>query len=246
MPPHTENMVKEYANPPIMEVICEFRLTRDSNWDLTIPGIIYEKVKDEFSNKEQKFIQIPPNLPDNPHSFDLIRFLTDNRKMFIQVAPHILAVNCLKPYPSWKRFRPQITKAFQALVESIDVKGFQRIGLRYVNHIEIHGQEIKLDKYFNFRPFLGEKLPQQMSNFFVGCVLPFEESDACKIEFINEDVKDPNQQSFFLDLDYHYSKKDSISKDQALKWVDKAHEQIQQVFEGCITDDLRKLFNEVS
>jgi len=45
-------MVKKYAKPPIVEAVCEFRLTHDTRWDLTVPGLLYEKLKASFPQKE--------------------------------------------------------------------------------------------------------------------------------------------------------------------------------------------------
>lgn len=50
-------MGKKYKNPPIVEVVCEFRLSDDTLWDLTIPGLLYEKLKDEFLHREQRLFQ---------------------------------------------------------------------------------------------------------------------------------------------------------------------------------------------
>jgi hypothetical protein len=48
---------RRYAAPPLIEAVCELRLTPDTQWDLTIPGMIYEKVKDDFPNREQRLAQ---------------------------------------------------------------------------------------------------------------------------------------------------------------------------------------------
>jgi hypothetical protein len=33
-------MGKSYAKPPIVEAVCEFRLSPDTEWDLTVPGLV--------------------------------------------------------------------------------------------------------------------------------------------------------------------------------------------------------------
>ena len=93
--------------------------------------------------------------------------------MFIQIGPHLLAINCLKPYPSWQGFKPRIEEAFNALVTSIDIKGFARIGHERLIELKFHFAQVNLDDYFEFRPFLGTRLPQDMRSFIIGCVLPF-------------------------------------------------------------------------
>ena len=47
-------MGRRYKNPPIVEALCEFEFISSQPWDLTIPGLIYEKVKDEFPDKRQQ------------------------------------------------------------------------------------------------------------------------------------------------------------------------------------------------
>ncbi|MGQ0654564.1 MAG: TIGR04255 family protein [Betaproteobacteria bacterium] len=52
-------MPKKYKNPPIIEAICEFRFSETSPWDLTIPGLIYELVKDKFPKRVQSAMALP-------------------------------------------------------------------------------------------------------------------------------------------------------------------------------------------
>ena len=245
-------MSRKYINKPIIEAVCEFRLTSDSNWDLTIPGMIYEKIKDEFPHKEQRLVQdaeiikVPQGIQQRLTANERILFFTDDRKIFIQVGRHLLAINCLKPYPSWDQFRPKIEKAFNALVNTILVNEFQRIGLRYINLIQIPGQAIDLDKNFEFRPFLGSRLPQNMANFLIRCVLPFFDGrDSCTIQLTNAVPEQPESSAFILDLDYFNTPPQAVSVNQALNWVENAHLQVEKSFEGCITEDLRMIFQEV-
>ena len=41
----------QYNNPPIREVVCEFRFEEGSPWDLSVPGLIYSKMADEFPRR---------------------------------------------------------------------------------------------------------------------------------------------------------------------------------------------------
>ena len=90
-------MSRKYPNPPIIQAVCEFHLTPDSKWDLTIPGSIYEKVSKEFPNKEQRLIQEvdttqnPQGIQQQVRTSERVLFLTDDRKTFIQIGPHLLS-----------------------------------------------------------------------------------------------------------------------------------------------------------
>lgn len=245
-------MGKKYANPPIIEAVCEFRLTSDSKWDLTIPGLVYEKVSKEFPNKEERLIQkieathSPQGKKEQISREERILFLTNDRKTFIQIGSHLLAINCLRPYPTWNGFKPKIENGFNTLANIVDIKGLQRIGLRYINRIEIPGPSVNLDDYFGFRPFIGRNLPQVMENFIVGCKFPSsDEQDICRVQLTNATPEKPGNSAFLLDLDYFLSRPQAVSPDKALEWVQMAHQQVENIFEGCITDHLREVFQEV-
>ncbi len=245
-------MGKKYAEPPVIEAVCEFKLPADSEWDLTIPGLIYERVSAEFPHKEQHLVQ-EVNMKQSSegtqhqiHTSERAVFLSDDRKAFLQMGPHLLAVNCLKPYPSWVGFKPRIENAFRALTNTVRFETLQRIGLRYINRIEIPSQSLDLDEYFEFRPFLGENLPQDMANFIVGCMLPFNERrDCCKVQLTNVVPEEPGDTAFLLDLDYFLVRPQAIPVNGALEWVEQAHEQVETLFEGCISARLRERFEEV-
>lgn len=242
---------KKYANPPVIEAVCEFRFSAETSWDLAIHGLVYEKVADEFPTREPRIVKEmettpgPQGVEQKVVTSERIVLLSPDRSRFVQLGPRLLAINCLKPYPSWSAFKPNIDKAFDAVASKVDIKGLQRIGLRYINRIEIPGQSVDLDEHFDFRPYLGENLPQQMLTFIVGSVLPFhDERDTCKVQLTRAVSDKTDTGAFLLDLDYSLAQPEAVAPTAALEWVDAAHQEVEAVFEGCITDSLRTLFEE--
>jgi len=58
-------MVK-YNNTPIIESLCEIKFSDDTKWDPTVPGLVFEGVKELYPQKEQRIIQeININTPMN-------------------------------------------------------------------------------------------------------------------------------------------------------------------------------------
>ncbi|WP_279165294.1 TIGR04255 family protein [Thermus scotoductus] len=148
-------MGKKYRNPPLVEAICEFRLTQNTHWDLMIPGLFYEGVKNEFPHREQRsvqelqLIQGPQGIRQELRVSERALLFSPDRKLVIQLGPHILVVNALKPYPTWEGFKPRIEMAWKKLQEIMDVQGLERIGLRYINRIELpQKEEIRLSDSF--------------------------------------------------------------------------------------------------
>ena len=246
-------MGKKYLHPPIVEAACEFRLHQETLWDLTIPGLLYEKFKEGFTRKQQYHIQevqlhqTPQGLKQEVIDKDIVRFIGDNKEnVFIQVGPQILSIHCLQPYITWTAFKPIIYRAWSHLAEVFSSPiSFQRIGLRYINRIFIPDKTVDLPSYFEFRPYLGKDLPQELAGFTVVSFIPFQKRrDLCRLRIINEASNQSESPTFILDLDYFIGTQEGFPYDQAKDWIDTAHANIETVFEGCITDRLRSIFGE--
>lgn len=246
-------MGRRYANPPIEEVVCEFRLTHETRWDLTVPGLLYEKLKESFPQKEQRLIQEveftqgPEGLQQQIRMSERLLFFTEDRKMLVQVGPRLLAVNALKPYPHWEVFRPRIAMVWKILQDTIEVQGLERIGLRYINRIELPAQDVALNEYFEFYPFVGTRLPRHTTSFLVGVEFSYaDDRDRCRVQLAPVLVSGTEgKAAFILDLDYFLARRRGVAVADVLNWIEEAHSQVEEVFEGCITDKLRNIFEEV-
>jgi len=246
-------MSRKYKEPPIVEAVCEFRFQPSSPWDITIPGLVFEKIQKDFPNREPVkqfeigFSSTEEGVQQQVITADRIRFLSQDRKSMVQVGPDLLAVNRLKPYVSWQAFEPMIKQGFNAYLESAKPKGIQRIGLRYINRIEIPGERIKLEDYFEFYPYIGEKLPQEVGPFIVGIQIGYEQlRDMLKVLLVSVETSPPQKIGVSLDLDYFLLKPGSVPLTEVFNWIKLAHDNVEEVFEACIKEKLRQMFQEVS
>jgi len=241
-------MGRRYRNPPIIEALCEFRFEPDSPWDLAMPGLIYERVREAFPERRQAKmfdVGIAPETFGQIRTTDRMQFLDEDEKAIIQVGPHFLAVNHLEPYPSWEEFLPLMEKGLEAYCDVADPKNIYRIGLRYINHIEFAKQRIDLEEYFEFHPFVGPNLPQEFGPFIVGIQIAYDNSDILKITLATAPTETPDIIAVALDLDYFLVKPGEVVLNNVFEWVNVAHDRIEGAFEACITNRLRQTFEEV-
>lgn len=245
-------MGRKYTKPPLIEAVCEFIFTPATAWDPSGPERIYDKVKHAFPREEKRVIQelevtqTPEGLKQALKSSDRWVFLSEDGNEFVQVDSRLLAINRLKPYLSWEAFKPHIELAFRSVMDVLGIHDIQRIGLRYINRIEIPSMSVTLDDYFDFRPYTGDRLPKEMSAFRLGSLFAFQEGrDVCKVELANAIAERLETTAFVLDIDYFLSEPQVVPPDQALSWAAQAHGQVESVFESCVTDRLRALFGEV-
>jgi|SRR6266436_7482744 len=244
-------MSRKYKTSPIIEALCQFQFGPDTTWDLTIPGLVYEKVKNTFPNRNQ-VAQINIGLAANAQiigqqigALPLMQFLSENGNTLMQVGQNLLTINQLNPYSSWEEFLPLIEQGLKAYEETAHPKNIQRIALQYLNRFEFENP-IKLEDYLNFYPFLGKELPQDFGVFVVGVQIPFEDSfDLMNLQLTTVNSETPNTIAMILDLNYVLIKPENITLVGALEWVDKAHKHVEDIFEACITDQMRQRFQEV-
>jgi uncharacterized protein (TIGR04255 family) len=213
--------------------------------------LLYERLKKSFPQKEQRMIQEvelmqgPEGLRQQIRTSERVMFFTEDKKMLVQVGPRLLVINVLKPYPHWEGFKPHIDMAWKSLQEAIEVQGLERVGLRYINHIELPAQSVELAEYFEFYPYVGQRLPQQMVSFLAGVEFSYaDDRDHCRVQ-LTPIPGSGGKSLFMLDIDYFLVQPGAVKVIDALAWVEEAHSRVEEVFEGCITDKLREMFEEV-
>src|SRR2546430_2882803 len=132
-------MSRRYQASPIIEAICQFQFEPNTPWDLTIPGLIYERVQNSFPKRNQ-IAQINIGIAGNPQMIGqqigvlpLIQFLREDGNAVIQVGQHLLTINQLKPYSTWQEFLPLIKQGLDAYKEVAHPENIQRVALQYLN-----------------------------------------------------------------------------------------------------------------
>ncbi len=242
-------MSRRYEAAPIVEAICEFQFEPGPPWDLAIPGLIYEQLKDVFPLRKQ-IAQIGTVIVGNisPTQFGaipLIQFLNENKNTLVQVGQNLLTVNQLYPYTSWEEFQPQIGQGLQAYVTVAKPKRVDTVTLRYINRITFR-HAIELEDYFNIRPVLDHTFSGDFRSFIVGIQLPVKNTqNTINIQLGTIEVDEPDAMTIVLDIHYVLSHLESFEFGAVLAEIDTGHTKVEEIFEACITDRLRQKFKEV-
>ena len=89
-------------------------------------------------------------------------------------------------------------------------------------------------------------MPQNMKGFIVGSLFPFaeDEHDLCRVELKTAKPEHQDHAACSLMLDYFLAKPQTVSATEVQTWIEKAHENLETTFEGCITKGLRAPFVE--
>ena len=127
-------------------------------------------------------------------------------------------------------------------------QAFQRIGLRYINDIELppSTEPINIYDYIRFGVIATiEGLPNEFTALSVQMDMPFHGTrDNLSISVVCPAGEEWQQRHIQLDLDYQLRLYREVPLEEAEAWLNQAHSTINTVFEGVIRDTLRQQFNE--
>lgn len=245
-------MPRKYKNPPVKEVVCEFRFEQDFEWNLSFPGLIYSELKDLFPKRDQsKQFELSidstqaKSIKQTFQAVDRLLLTNETENIKTQIGPYLLAVNHLRPYSSWNTFIPVIERAVASFIKVTEAKLIKRSGLRYINIFSWNENIVKLEEFFNFYPFLGPGLPQQHRAFISGVILDKGNGNLLKLELQSALPEPGFPSSFVNDLDYYSETQYPASIEQMMKWLSSAHAEIEDTFEKTITEELRKTFGGI-
>lgn len=245
-------MARRYEHPPVDEAICEFRFDPDSPWDLAIPGLVYEKLRGDLPKRQPTSALEATTRQAGPDTIeqqwvqvDRLRLLSEDEKTVAQISPHLLAVNRLRPYTGWEEFLPLVAKSLTAYQEVANPEGLQQISVRYINRFNFK-DPLELEDFFDFYPFVGQRLPQNLSSFIVGIQSTFDEGrDVLQMQMTSNMPDDWSTVSIVLDLFYFLGQPGEVAFKEVFEWIQAAHDRVEDAFEGCLKEALRERFGKV-
>jgi len=242
-------MAKKYENDPIHEAICEIRFVDQGLWDVTNVGLLYQELKTDFPVRKAveslslKF-DIDKGFERTARPGDETRFMASDEKLYVSVRPYRVSVHCHSPYNGWDQYSVAISNTVSACKNVLGDLKIARLGLRYINRIEFGDSAVVLDRHFNYRPTLAEGMPGEFGSFVVGVQFVYKDSNDSLRLRMKDDSSQPGNAIVWLDLDYFTNTPDQVpfSQDAVEKWMVRAHDRVESVFEASITDETRDLF----
>ncbi len=207
-------MGKTYNSAPLVEANCDFLFEPSQPWDWTVPGLVYASIKVDFPKKKQQNVLEVELKADQTVAQTVkggtarMQFLSEDEKAIIQIGPDLLAVNRLSPYLNWDNFKRLITRGLEAYRNVVNPKGIRRIGLRYINRIEIPEARFEIEDYLLAVPTVPEPVPQIFARWLQRVEIPFVESNGI-MGLQSASIKTDDQASPAMVLDMTFTTLDA-------------------------------------
>ena len=134
-----------YPNPVIAEAPCELHVRGDDRgdaWPTDLVSDFHRILQPDYARLETlSDLDLEVALTGAERNRRILaprtrfRFHHTERGLLVHLAPGIVSVNVLAPYPGWASFRREILAIWARTVEVIHPSSVVRIGLRYINRI---------------------------------------------------------------------------------------------------------------
>ena len=213
---------------------------------------IAHKLKAEYPNSQplQEYkVEIPStggqvSVAQNPQGF---RLANDDQTDVVMLNPRGITAARLSPYPQWTYLRDRANNAWQEWKDATPSNPIARIGVRYINRIDIPltaGGPLNIEDYLAFVPSVAAITDQPMLGYLMQVAIPTY--DPCWNATITTtalgDTQIPAHASIILDIDV--ARTTDIPLNDKLLWpiIDQARLIKNDVFERCIKEPARKLF----
>ncbi|WP_170411314.1 TIGR04255 family protein [Ruegeria atlantica] len=242
-----------YKKAPILEAVLAFSWSSEKSLDelkevLSLPaferfdepkpriqvGASIDVDQGQFSH-QQKQLGFEVALRNGSE----IVFLEQRQFVFVQRAP----------YDRWAYFSEQATSLVDPVIKLLEVDAFERIGLRFVNRIDIPSRDsngINTDDYVTFN-FNGPREDRGIiEEFQMRVVKPTEKAGIhYALVLATTAPPMPDYVSILLDIDVFTKKVVPSSGIELTDTLDEMRIQKNHIFEECLTNKARELFGGV-
>jgi uncharacterized protein (TIGR04255 family) len=246
------NERRQYRNPPIQEALCEIQFSSNADWDPTIPGRLYERLRDSYSGAPRQQLEGGFQLAGDPSSASLrwqpgppkVQFVTPEGDRLLSVGSNVLSVHILYPYRGWEEFRPRIEAALSAYEAIASPDGIRRIGVRYINRIIVKEDRLHLGDFFTTPPELPDELDVNITTFLLRIEAAYTDEPIRLIQTYASAEAEAGSAGFILDLDVIREwQTETLPIRDAMSHIDRLRDRERDAFEALITENARELFD---
>jgi uncharacterized protein (TIGR04255 family) len=237
---------KHYAKAPLTEAILDIRVELSSEIGPSRLVEVFHGQEETYSKQEEIFIvhgqmSVGPQISARQTS-NGYRFVSKDGREIFQARLDGFTFHRLAPYQAWELFRDEARRLWNAYKSIAAPKNVTRIGVRYINRIDLPLPIADFKDYLRTVPEVSPSMPQGLSGYFMQLQIPQVDLNAKLV--LNQALippPAPKMVSVLLDIDL-FSDSDLPTDEQGL-WerFEGFRNRKNKVFEACITERVRRL-----
>ena len=242
-----------FRNAPIREALVDIQVTLPEGTGMVSLEKFADAVSKRFPKKEDRYVyggQIrleqgtQPKLLEQSAEHVGYQFRSAQNDKVVQGRTNGFTFSKLKPYDKWENLRDEAQKLWILYCNAMKPESVVRLGMRYINRIEMPLPMEGFKQYIITGPEIAEGIPQGVSEHFMRLVIPDDQTGSVAIITSTIESVDPNASVLPYIFDIDVFKRVALAPDSGEIW--KNFEQLRQyrnlIFFNSITDEARELF----
>lgn len=222
-----------FRNPPIVEAILSFRVHPSAG---SPPGTV-----DSFSSRIQARFPCWEPGAGQSEGKPVREYRSADARVRVRVTGRELTVHGFRPYPGWNTLSADAEWVWRAYCEAFKPRHVTRLGLRYINRIEIPLPHERLEDYLHLFPATDWPL----AGYLARMTIPDQRSGATgllTIAFESDPGADAVTAPFVLDLEVWRQGKFELSERFIWGTFSQLREFHNRLFFESITERTKELF----
>jgi len=174
------------------------------------------------------------------------QFTSADMTQRLHITPNSFLVSQIAPYEGWGKFCDRIIRDWEILRKGVGFQNIKRVGMRYINRIDmpIDGPILRYEDYITVYPTLPECLDPCVSHAVNVQVNLEDINSVLNLKTAMVESPLPEHLAMVVDLDISQIFESPLSDDELYSYLNEARNKKNTVFESCITDKARELFNQ--
>jgi uncharacterized protein (TIGR04255 family) len=237
-----------YPNAPIVEAVFDVKV---SNTIIVNPSIFEQFAKTDLkefpiSNKRQNVnvkIDNRPGMGQIGKTTNLLGYIFSNiqgnRKVQFRLDGY--SFNMLRPYSNWEEFSTAAFIHLKKYIELAKPLAITRIGLRYINRIDLPFENQEFESYIKYLPPVPAGLPKKFEKYFLQMQIPSNDSSSKAVISQTFEQEKNGRIPFIIDID--------VFQDDRIKATDSLTERFNilrdlknRIFEDLVTEECKGFF----
>lgn len=245
-----------YRNAPIAEAVFDVRAILPADFDCNKFENFHDEIKKEFPTKEVSLtytgsIKIEkgqkPVCGAKESGLNGFLFKSTDGTNLIQFKTSGFTFNKLRPYDNWKSFSEDAKKYLEEYLRITSPIKITRVGLRYINRLDIPLPIEDFEDYLNTVPYIAPEIPQVLAEFFMRLVIPNSE-DVPNVAIITETIDnkiktDGTFLPLILDIDVFREVDLNAGDKKIYEIFENLREYKNTIFNSSITDKMKQLIS---
>ncbi len=242
---------KSYKRPPIIEAVIEVRFANSLDDKKLEKLVSKQKSKFTIQTLQKVEFRIPLNeeagvTAEAKTEFAGYKLINNvDSSIIVQIKRDAISFSKLPPYEGWPKLVTEFKKFYDWYTNK-NFKSLSRIGIRYINRIDIPaaGQNIELEDYLKIYPQVPKKKFPVFNSYSTQIVSDIECDRVLTVNVRGADEPPLlNFESIIFDIDIAQSKNLPNNNPQLFKVLEEIRNKKNFFFEDLLTPKCKRLFN---